>query len=208
MRVQIRIVSGLLRGRKLSCAVSEKLRPAPQRFREALFNILGDAIPERPFYDLFAGTGAVGLEALSRGASPVVLVERELRTAGAIDQHLKSFGVADQVTLARADVYRWCHRWVPEAGPVNIFIGPPYPDFQRRWKDLAQLLSTIQTRIAPGSIVILQAEYGFKSERLPDAERWELRRYGRNLLLLWIKTAHARAPESEDLGSAADPAGE
>ena len=94
MRVQLRIVSGSLRGRKLQCTVNPALRPAPQMLREALFSILGTAVPGRPFYDLFAGTGAIGLEALSRGAQPVVFVERDFRVAGEIEHHLQAFGVA------------------------------------------------------------------------------------------------------------------
>ena len=65
MRTQLRIVAGSLRGRKLTCDVNPQVRPAPQMVREALFSILGNAVPDRPFFDLFAGTGAVGLEAFS-----------------------------------------------------------------------------------------------------------------------------------------------
>ncbi len=83
--------------------------------REALFSILGNAVPERPFFDVFAGTGVIGLEALSRGASRVTFVERDFRVAQEIEQHLKAFGVADRAGLARANVYRWGERW--EAPP-------------------------------------------------------------------------------------------
>src|SRR5207248_3784417 len=67
MRTELRIVAGALRGRKLHCKVGSYLRPTPQRVREALFSILGDAVPDRLFVDVFAGTGVIGLEALSRG---------------------------------------------------------------------------------------------------------------------------------------------
>src|SRR6516162_10693398 len=107
MRAQLRIVAGRLRGRKLIVDVNPHLRPAPERLREALFSILGDAVPDRPFLDLFAGTGAVGVEALSRGASSAVLVERDFRTADAIERHLRSFDLAREGRVVRADVYRW-----------------------------------------------------------------------------------------------------
>src|SRR6202011_2051225 len=107
MRAQIRIVSGSLRGRKVICNVHPQLRPTPDMVREALFSILGNAVPERPFFDVFAGTGVVGLEALSRGAGRVTFVERDFRVAAEIDGHLKEFGVAGRATVARADVYRW-----------------------------------------------------------------------------------------------------
>jgi len=84
MKTQIRIVAGSLRGRKLTVQVSANLRPTPQRVREALFSILGNAVPGRPFYDVFAGTGVVGLEALSRGASSATFVERDFRLSDGI----------------------------------------------------------------------------------------------------------------------------
>src|SRR5437868_2246800 len=111
MRTQLRIEAGGLRGRRLTCTVTGGLQPTPQRVREALFSILGNAVPDQPFYDLFAGTGAVGLEALSRGARPVVFVERDVRAAADILRHLEAFGVADQGMALRTDVYRWGAHW-------------------------------------------------------------------------------------------------
>jgi 16S rRNA (guanine(966)-N(2))-methyltransferase RsmD len=164
--------------------------------REALFSILGDAVPNRPFYDLFAGTGAVGVEALSRGASTAYLVERDFRTADAIERHLRSFKIADQARVLRADVYRWVERWPGSNEPVNIFVGPPYPDFQRRFGDIVTLIAELQARTALGSVLMLQSEEGFDTAKMPDAERWDIRKYGRNLLLIWVKEAGVRNQES------------
>src|SRR5947209_1518524 len=98
-KTQIRIVAGSLRGRKLSVAVHPGMRPTPQRVREALFSILGNAVPGRPFVDLFAGTGVNGLEALSRGATSATFVERDHRLGNDIEAHLGRFGVARQGQL-------------------------------------------------------------------------------------------------------------
>src|ERR1700722_2057012 len=111
MRTQLRIVAGSLRGRKLSCTVNTNLRPTPQMVREALFSILGDAVPDRPFFDVFAGTGVVGLEALSRGAASVVFVERDFRLIAELERHITTFGVGGAARIARSDVYRWIDRW-------------------------------------------------------------------------------------------------
>jgi 16S rRNA (guanine966-N2)-methyltransferase len=189
MRTQLRIVAGSLRGRKLLCTVNEHLRPAPQMVREALFSILGDAVPDRPFFDLFAGTGAVGLEGLSRGARQVTLIERDFRVAGEIDRHIQQFHVADQARVIRADVYRWGERWLPPTEPVNVFLGPPYPDFERRPEALLALVADLQRKIAPGSVLIVQAEQTPVLAELPDRASWEDRRYGRNHLLIWVKEA-------------------
>lgn len=192
MRVQLRIVAGQLRGRKLTFNISGKLRPAPQMLREALFNILGNAVPERPFYDLFAGTGAVGVEAASRGASRVVLVERDFRTAEAIESHLREFGIAGQASVVRGDVYRWVERWPGESEPVNVFLGPPYADFEHRFPDIVAALADLQDKVAPGSVLVVQSEAKIALEDLPAAADWEQRAYGRNRLLLWVKEAAAQ----------------
>jgi 16S rRNA (guanine966-N2)-methyltransferase len=187
MRAQLRIVSGSLRGRKLVCVVHPGLRPTPQRVREALFSILGDAVPDRTFVDVFAGTGVVGLEALSRGASRATFVERDFRVAAEIEHHLREFGVADRATLARADVYRWGERFEPPAEPVNVFLSPPFADLERRTDYLLGLIAGLQQKLAPGSVLVVQSETDAPLEPLPAAERWERRRYGRNELLIWVK---------------------
>src|SRR5437762_9734324 len=119
-KVNLRIVAGRLRGRKLIVAVHPGLRPTPQMVREALFSILGNAVPGRPFVDVFAGTGVVGLEALSRGASQVSFIERDFRQAQEIEQHLRAFGLQKQGRLFRTDSYRWIAAWQPPAEPVNV----------------------------------------------------------------------------------------
>src|SRR5215831_19885193 len=98
MKTELRIVAGNLRGRKLRCDVHPNMRPTPQAVREALFSILGDAIPDRPFYDVFAGSGAIGMEAVSRGGSEAVFVERDVGLASGIDRHLRAFGITAQAT--------------------------------------------------------------------------------------------------------------
>src|SRR5947207_12579982 len=121
MRAQLRIVSGSLKGRKVQCEVHAGLRPTPDMVREALFSILGNAVPGRAFYDVFAGTGVVGLEAVSRGATSARLIEKDPRQAADIQKYADQFGVADKVQVLRADVYRWAERWVPLGKePVNL----------------------------------------------------------------------------------------
>jgi 16S rRNA (guanine(966)-N(2))-methyltransferase RsmD len=186
MRTQLRIVAGSLRGRKLTCTVNTRVRPTPQMVREALFSILGNAVPERPFCDVFAGTGVVGLEALSRGASSVTFVERDFALIKEIQHHLEAFGVADRASPMRADVYHWAERWQAPAEPVNVFISPPFADFERRLDDLLALIKTLQDKVVPGSVLIVQSEKGVDLGELPRAEEWEHRRYGRNELLIWV----------------------
>jgi 16S rRNA (guanine(966)-N(2))-methyltransferase RsmD len=186
MRTAMRIVSGTLRGRKIVCEVSPDLRPTPDRVREALFSILGNAIPGRAFYDVFAGTGIVGLEALSRGGGSAVFVERDFRVLAEIERHLKLFKLPTGRVI-RADVYRWLERWQPPAEAVNVFLSPPFPDLRTKPAEMLSLLAQLQTRLHGDSVVVLQAEDCELLAQLPDPERWDRRKYGRNHLLIWVK---------------------
>jgi 16S rRNA (guanine(966)-N(2))-methyltransferase RsmD len=187
MRTQIRIVAGTLRGRKLTCTVSSNLRPTPQMVREALFSILGNAVPGRKFFDVFAGTGVVGIEALSRGAAEAVFVERDFRLVDDIERHLKSFKVGDSARVLRTDVYRWAERWQPPAEPINLFLSPPFADLEGKAKELLTLVEDLMAKVRPESVVVLQAEDTPLLHQLPDRATWDERRYGRNHLLFWVK---------------------
>jgi 16S rRNA (guanine966-N2)-methyltransferase len=197
-RTQLRIVAGSLRGRKLTVAVHPGMRPTPQAVREALFSILGNAVPDRPFVDLFAGTGVNGLEALSRGASAATFVERDHKLAETINGYLRSFGVAYQAQLIRSDVYRWAERWRPPAGAANVFLSPPFADLQNRPADFLHMVERMQAGLAVGSVLVLQLEEGFDLTALPDADRWDRRKYGRNLLLFWEPAEPAAADGLEN----------
>lgn len=189
MRTQMRIVAGCLRGRKITCDVEPGLRPIPDRVRENLFNILQTEIADRPFIDLFAGTGVVGIEALSRGALPVTLVERDVRTAGEIVRHLHAFRAAENTRVQRADVYRWVEKWAAPAEPVTVFLGPPFPDFEQRLQLLVQATRDLQLKSAPNSLLIIQSDRSFDIDQLPDSVHWQHRVYGRNRLSFWRHNA-------------------
>ena len=142
MRTFIRIVAGSLRGRKIGCVVNPELRPTPQMVREAYFSILGNAIPDRPFVDIFAGTGVVGIEALSHGASMTHFVERDPQFAKGIESHLRKFELIRQTKLYRTDAYRWVAAWIAPKDPVNVFISPPFADLTNKTDDLVSTFKT------------------------------------------------------------------
>jgi 16S rRNA (guanine966-N2)-methyltransferase len=197
MRTQLRIVAGTLRGRKLTCTVRPELRPTPQMVREALFSILGNAVPDRPFVDIFAGTGVNALEALSRGARSALLVEWDFRQAQEIDQHLRTFQLSDRAQVVRTDAYRWIQHWRPPAEPLNVFLSPPFRDLESKKKEFLDLVALLQAKVAAGSVLAIQAEKHTFGRLAPAFRDWEQRRYGRNLLLLWVKEEPACAPAEE-----------
>lgn len=200
-KTQIRIVAGSLRGRKLTVVVHPGLRPTPQAVREAVFSILGNAVPGRVFYDVFAGTGVFGLEAVSRGAASARLIEKDPRSVNDIQKYADQFGVADKVQVLRADAYRWAERWVPPAaGPVNVFISPPFPDLSEKADEFMALVRLILDKVPDESVVTIQAEDGFPVETLPDLPAWDVRKYGRNLLLMRVKGDEVPAEGGEVIG--------
>jgi 16S rRNA (guanine966-N2)-methyltransferase len=187
MSTAIRIVAGTLRGRKLVCAVNPELRPTPQMVREALFSILGNAVPERLFVDIFAGTGVVGLEALSRGAKAAYFIERDVRLANAIEQHARKFEVGRQARVYRTDSYRWIASWQPPPEPINVFLSPPFSDLHNHPDLLLEALRQLQGKVAMESVLVLQSEKGSPLDESSDLLTWEQRAYGRNVLMIWQK---------------------
>lgn len=155
--------------------------------REAFFSILGNAIPDRIFVDIFAGTGVVGLEALSRDAKQTLFVERDVRQAQDIEQHLRTFGLVRQAKVYRTDAYRWIAAWQPPPDPVNVFLSPPFPDLKDRHEEFVQAVATLQAKVAPESVIVIQGERNSALESDAILNGWEERRYGRNVLLLWQK---------------------
>jgi 16S rRNA (guanine966-N2)-methyltransferase len=119
----LRIIGGTWRGRKLRFPASEAIRPTPDRVRETLFNWLGAAVRGAQCLDLFAGSGALGLEALSRGAAQVTFVERDANAARALSMLLTEWQAAN-ARVERADALRYL---AGVARPLDIvFLDPPF----------------------------------------------------------------------------------
>jgi 16S rRNA (guanine966-N2)-methyltransferase len=119
----IRIIGGEWRGRRLPVAVAEGLRPTPDRIRETLFNWLAPRIEGARCVDLFAGTGALGLEALSRGAAHVQFVDRDRQTIASLRATLQTLEAGARATLVEADAL---HASLPTPAPDIVFIDPPF----------------------------------------------------------------------------------
>jgi 16S rRNA (guanine966-N2)-methyltransferase len=187
-KTMVRIVAGSLRGRRVYTVVHEGMRPTPQLVREALFSILGNAVPGRLFYDIFAGTGVVGMEAVSRGATGCRSIEKDGNLGAAIMKYATEFGVADRLQVLKADVYRWGERWIPPGNaPVNLFLSPPFPDLSEKAEEFLALVNELLDKAPDESVLVIQAEDGFPLDRLPDLPAWDVRKYGRNLLLFRVK---------------------
>ena len=132
---EVRIIGGAWRSRRIRFASQADVRPTPDRVRETLFNWLGQDLTGFSCLDLFAGSGALGFEAASRGAARVVMVERDRRTHAALEENRDALS-ARQVEVIRADALEFV-RHAREAYDV-VFLDPPFAlDY---WSRLATLL--------------------------------------------------------------------
>lgn len=123
----MRITGGTLRGRKLIAPKGSAIRPMRDQVRSALFSILGDLVEGSRFLDLFAGTGSVGLEALSRGASFAVFVDESREAVKIVERNLQELGLAARAEILQDDVFRALERLHRRGERFDlVFVGPPY----------------------------------------------------------------------------------
>jgi len=113
--VGLRIIGGDLRGRKLQYSGDFRTRPMKDRVREAVFNLLGESVRGTLAIDLFAGTGALGLEAISRGADRAIFIERHWPTAKLIEENAAAIGIRDRVEVVFGDAFTWSAAFQPPA---------------------------------------------------------------------------------------------
>ena len=168
-------------GRKLVGPSSEGTRPLSDRAREALFNILGPGIRGERVLDLFAGTGAVGLEAISRGALSATFVERDRKALGDIQRNLDTLGFGDQGQAVSGDALGFLSR-TRESFDV-IFAGPPQWD--GLWKTTIAAVDARPEVLAEGGVLITQLDPSEDDgdPGLDVLSRVDARTYGKTLLL-------------------------
>jgi len=170
----VRVVAGELGGRRLLSPKGWKVRPTSERVREAIFSALGD-VSGMVVADLFCGTGALAIEALSRGAGHAVLVDRDTRPALG---NIRNLGLTDRTELVRADVPEWVAGQAGTGRFDLVFVDPPY----RSWKDLdTNFLAGLAGLVGPEGVLVAETERG-QTPELPALEAVRERRYGRTLI--------------------------
>jgi 16S rRNA (guanine966-N2)-methyltransferase len=187
-----RIIGGTLRGRKLIYTPNARTRPMKDRVREAVFNLLGTDVRGMHAIDLFAGTGALGLEAISRGASGATLVERHFPTADIIGQNAKALQVESKCAILPANTLLWPQRW-PELPhtPWLVFCSPPYSFYTEHVAEMLALITGLIQRAAVESIFCVEADERFDFAQLPHADEWDVRVYPPAHVGIWQKSAVA-----------------
>ena len=151
----MRVISGSAKGRELRSAPGDRTRPITDRVKSALFSILTsrEMIVDRRYLDLFGGTGAVGIEALSRGAAEVVFCERDPAAVRALRTNLELTGVAERGQVVVGDAFAYLTR--PVAAPFDvIYIAPP--QYQSLWLKALRLVDAHPELLADDGMVIVQ----------------------------------------------------
>jgi len=176
--VGLRIVGGKLRGRSLAYSGDERTRPMKDRVRESVFNLLGPGVVGTHAIDLFAGTGALGLEAISRGAVRATLIERHLPTCKLIASNAEKLGIGGQVDVQFADTFKWNKLdQLPADRPWVVFCSPPFEFYVSRREEMLQLIERLHAAAPSGSLFAVEADERFDFGLLPDPAAWDVRTY-------------------------------
>jgi 16S rRNA (guanine966-N2)-methyltransferase len=164
----LRVTGGDIRGRRL--VVPRGMRPTEGLVREAIFNMVAAAVPDAIVLDLFAGSGALGIEALSRGASRACFVDRAEDAFAAIKRNLEAAGYPDRGLVFRSETARWLSTHPVEVGDATLaLLDPPYADTRA----LEAALRELDQRLPGGATVV--AEHDAR-HRLPELQRLEVAR--------------------------------
>lgn len=192
----MRVITGSAKGYKLQMVPGDTTRPITDRAKEALFSILGDWLQEGRVLDLFGGTGAVGIEALSRGADFALFLDRNRKAVQTIQANLAHTKLADRAQVIQGDSFAFLESYQGEPFDL-IYIAPP--QYQGMWHKALALVERRPDLLAPFGTVIVQIH---PREDVPLELSWleeyDRRTYGSVLLIFYAATADLEAEEEEE----------
>jgi 16S rRNA (guanine966-N2)-methyltransferase len=177
----VRVISGTFKGRRLVAPAGMAIRPTADRIKESLFNIMSGSIHDKRVLDLFAGTGALGIEALSRGAVFAVFVDRAKMALSTIRQNIQALGLDDRTRIIRWDILKGLNCLTSEQQAFDlVFMDPPYATGAVA-PALTALISS--NALAPGARIVIEHSAG--ESLVPAIDMLALvdqRRFGKTLV--------------------------
>lgn len=182
----MRIIGGKLRGSKLKYHGDPGTRPMKERVREAVFNLVGPSIKGKLTIDLFGGTGAIGLESLSRGAEKALFIERNFPTARVIKDNIASLQLDERCIVETSDTFFYFRPhgdWITQVqtilphAPWAMFCCPPYALYQTRRQDLIDLITRLMDAAPDDSVFVVECDENFDHLQLPSTLDWDVRTY-------------------------------
>jgi len=181
----LRVISGTARGMKLKSVPGDKTRPITDRVKEALFNIIGADIHDASFLDLFAGTGSVGIEALSRGANFVRFNDRQKAATRTIKENLAQTKLEKGAEIVQMDAYHLLNGTIDRSFDY-IFIAPP--QYKELWQSALDSVDKNLGWLSQDAWVIVQIDpVEYEEVKYKDLVVFDQRRYGSTLLLFYSK---------------------
>lgn len=200
----MRIIAGRFRSRLLAAPKGHLTRPTLDRTRESLFNMIESRMDLRGarVLDLFAGTGALGLEALSRGAVHVTFVESEQKVLRVLEDNVRSLGVESETATLRGDAAAFIERYRGPAFDL-ILVDPPY-----RLESLARMPGLALPHLAPGGLLSVEHDKTLSFDEHPRLEK--RRKYGRTIVSLFgapVDETEEDAPEESEANAPDEPSG-
>jgi 16S rRNA (guanine966-N2)-methyltransferase len=190
----MRVITGSAKGRRLASVPGQSTRPITDRVKEALFNILAGEVEDASVLDLFAGTGGVGIEALSRGARKVWFVDKEWKAIQTIKANLQITGFLPNAKVFRQDAFRLLRQAAGKAAFDIIYVAPP--QYQGLWADALAEIDALDV-LAPGGLVIAQIHpKEFQELQLKRLSLEDKRKYG-STVLCFYRADEITAPEGD-----------
>lgn len=184
----MRIIAGRAKGRKLASPKGLDTRPLTGRAREALFSSLGSVVVDAKVLDLFAGSGSIGLEALSRGARSAVFVERNAAAVAVLEKNVEALGLGGEVVCG--DVARLGQLIPGRAGFDLVFVDPPYATSA---EEVTAILRAVSDVVVSGAQVIVHRRAGDRlAESIESLSATSQRRYGDSELWSYQATEEVR----------------
>ena len=187
----LRIIGGKFRGSKLKYVGDNRVRPMKDRVREAVFNLIGPAIKGMYVIDLFGGTGAIAIEAISRGATAATIVEIHLPTASLLRQNLEALNLLPVCNLCKTDVFFWVKdgsEHPPKETPWIVFCSPPYDFYVSRQPEMLEMLNRLVDLAPDDSIFVIEADQRFDLTLLPRVpEPNRIRTYSPAVIAIFTK---------------------
>ncbi len=180
---RLRVIGGEAKGRRLQRVPGRGTRPITDRVKEALFNILGPVVAGASFLDLFAGTGSVGIEALSRGAAHGVLIDESPEAVQTIEKNLERTGLVERATVLRVDAFAFLNT-VPEWKFDFVYVAPP--QYQGLWRQAVEKLEQSPEVLNPDAWVIVQLDpHEYEDLALKRFDLFDQRTYGSTTLVFY-----------------------
>jgi 16S rRNA (guanine966-N2)-methyltransferase len=194
---ELQIIGGQFRGRKLLYHGDPVTRPMKHRVREAIFNLIGTDVAGKHAIDVFAGTGALGLEALSRGAAHATFIERHIPTARTVRENIARLSVEERSTLLETSAFLWSKRDLPDFQstiPWLVFTSPPYAFYVDRRAEMIELIAALIEHASAGSVLVVESDERFDFADLPGGVKqdrsdagWDVREYPPARVGVWRK---------------------